>query len=84
MMLTDMFKNMENLLINIDKAVVQTLDKDHDHMILNMDESFNLDFKKIENERTNHRHSLIDLQTSFNKLNGEEEEIQRKIDILER
>lgn len=66
-MLTDMFKNMENLLINIDKAVVQVLDKD-DNMLM-MDESFNQEFKKIERDRVNHKKCLIDLSTSFNKLN---------------
>eukprot|EP00347_Sterkiella_histriomuscorum_P002523 403367825 len=82
MMLTDMFKNMENLLINIDKAVIQILEKDEN--MLMMDESFNQEFKKIEKERQNHKKCLMDLSLSFNKLNLEEEEIQKKIEFYER
>ena len=77
-MLTDMFKNMESLLINIDKAVIQVLDVDDNNVL--MDESFNRDFKKIEKERQNHTKCLMELSSSFSKLNSEEEEIQRKIE----
>ncbi len=39
LMLTDMFKNMENLLINMDKAVIQLLEKEDINMMMN-DETF--------------------------------------------
>lgn len=47
-MLTDMFKNMEGLLINIDKAVVQVLDKDDGTL---MDDSFSDSFRNVETLR---------------------------------
>ena len=39
MMLTDIFKNTENLLINMDKAVIQLLDKEDAALLMN-DEVF--------------------------------------------
>ena len=49
-----------------------------------MDDEFSQEFKKIETERNNHRQCLVELSNSFNKLNTEEEDIQRKIDQMER
>lgn len=49
-----------------------------------MDESFNQEFKRIEKERQGHKKCLLDLSMQFNKLNQEEEEIQRLIEQLEK
>lgn len=67
-MLTDMFKNMENLLINMDKAVIQLLEKEDINMMMN-DETFANEFKKVEKERNQHKINLIDLSGAFGKLN---------------
>jgi len=58
-MLADMFKNMENLLINTDKAVITLLDKQEEGGM--QDDSLVADFKQIERERLKHKNCLVEL-----------------------
>ena len=62
MMMSDMYKNMENLLMNIDKAVIAILDKDENALV---EETLASEFKGIEKERGKHRNNLVELSAAF-------------------
>ena len=55
-MLTDIFKNMENLTINQDKAVIQILEKSDGSLL---DETLTQELKNIENLRHDHKNHLV-------------------------
>ena len=73
--LEDIFKNLENMLMTIDKNISRLLESP----LGRIDEDLERDIDIIQNERQTHRSWLVDMIQNLTSLNNEEKTIKEKI-----
>ena len=75
----DTFKNLENILMAVDKNTFQMLEKPLEIE----DEQLEKDIDYIHGERKSHRSSLIELIENLTKINEEQSQCDLQIQKLE-